>query len=99
MTLDPGPRTTGWLLKRWPAIRARGAARFILLRGVLLWGGAMFIAMSALSAFKLGVDHPRLPLMIAVAALLCAIGGLVWGVLTWTINERLFRTLNSQRTQ
>lgn len=99
MTQDPGPRTSAWLLKRWPAIRARGAARFILLRGVLLWGGVMFIVMSAFSTFRLGVHHPRLPLMIVVAALLCAIGGLVWGVLTWTVNERLFRTLNSHRIQ
>ena len=97
MIQDPGSRTTAWLQKRWPAIHARGAARFILLRGVLLWGGVMFIVMSAFSAFKLGVHHPRLPLMIAVAALLCAVGGLVWGVLTWTINERLFRTLNKHR--
>jgi len=97
MIQDPGPRTSAWLMRRWPAIRARGAARFILLRGLLFWGGCMFVAMSAFSAVKLGLHHPRLSAMIAIAALLCAVGGLVWGALTWTVNERLFRTLDKKR--
>ena len=97
MTTDPGSRTANWLRQRWPAIRARGAMRFILLRGLLFWGGCMFVVMSAFSAYKLGLHHPRLPLMIAISALLSAVGGLVWGVLTWTINERIFRTLDKTR--
>jgi len=36
-------------------------------------------------------------LMVGVAAGVCAVGGLVWGVLTWTINERIFRTLDPNR--
>lgn len=98
MIRDPGPRTNSWLATRWPAVRERGAARFILLRGLLLWGGALFVVMSAFSAFKLGLDHPRLPLMIAIVALLCAVGGLVWGALTWSINERLYKTLMDKRS-
>ena len=98
MISDPGPRTASWLATRWPAIRARGATRFILMRGVLLWGGLVFVAMAAFTAAKLGIHHPRFPLMLAIAALLSAVGGLAWGALTWSINERLFRTLTDKHS-
>ena len=73
--------------ERWPAIRARGLTHFLLVKGMLLWGGAMFVAMGAFSAWRLGLDHPRLPLMLAVTALLCALGGLVWAA-TALLNRR-----------
>ena len=81
--------------KRWPAIRARGFARFLWLRGVVLWGGLMFVLMAALTTYQLGTDNSRLPLVIGLAALLCAIGGAVWAALTWWINERIFRSLKN----
>lgn len=81
--------------ERWPAIRARGLTHFLLVKGMLLWGGAMFVAMGAFSAWRLGLDHPRLPLMLAVTALLCALGGLVWAGTTWWFNERISRSLDS----
>ena len=87
-------RSERWVRERWPAIRAGGFPRFLLLRGLLYWGGLMFVVMGALSAYRLGLHHPRLPLMLGIAAGLCACGGLVWASLTWWINERIFRSLN-----
>ena len=95
MSPDYGIRTERWLRKRWPAIRARGFMRFLLLRGLLCWGGLMFMVMGALSAYRLGLHHPRLPLMFATAAGLCAVGGLAWGGLAWWVNERIFRSLDT----
>ncbi len=90
-------RAQRWVRERWPAIRAQGFARFLLLKGLLLWGGILFVVMVAMTTFQLGIDHPRLPLVIGIAALLCAIGGLVWASLTWWINERIFRSLTSDQ--
>ena len=77
----------------WPAIRAGGMWRFVLLKGVVFWGGLMLAFMAVLMTLQLGPAHPRLPLVLAVAVPLCAIGGLCWGLLTWIFNERLFRAL------
>lgn len=83
--------------ERWPAIRAAGFARFLLLKGVLLRGGVMLAALVIMVTLKLGIEHPRLPLLIALAAVLCAIGGAVWAGLTWWLNERILRSLDTFR--
>ena len=92
--IGPDDRAQRWVRERWPAIRARGFARFVLLKGLLIWGGTMFGFLTALTVYRLGTDNPRLPLVIGLAALLCAIGGVFWAAVTWWGNERIFRSLN-----
>ena len=70
--------------------------RFVLLRGVAFWGGLMLVFMAIVMSVQLGPAHPRLPLVLAVAVPLCAVGGLCWGLLTWTLNERIFRALQQR---
>jgi hypothetical protein len=94
---DHTQRTQRWILQRWPAIRAQGFTRFLLLRGLATWGGLMFVAMALVVTLQLGTDHPRLPLLIAIAAALCAFGGVFWAAATWWINERLYRTMRGAR--
>ena len=67
--------------------------RFVLRKGVAFWGGLMFVAMVVMMLLQFGPSHPRLPLLLAVALPLCAIGGLCWGLLTWMFNERIHRAL------
>ncbi len=95
--IDYGKPTTRWLGNRWPAIRAKGMAHFVLMRGLLFWGGLMFAFSFALTWAKFGPEHPRFGLLLGVSAGLSAVGGLAWGVLTWTINERIFRNLEQDR--
>ena len=38
---DYGPRAERWVAEKWPAIRAGGLWRFVLLKGVAFWGGLM----------------------------------------------------------
>ena len=90
---DYGSRTERWVAGRWPAIRARGMWRFVLLKGVAFWGGAIFLFMAVMMLIQFGISHPRFPLLMAVALPLCAIGGLGWGLLTWYFNERVHRAL------
>jgi hypothetical protein len=93
---DLGPRNERWIRERWPAIRAHGLARFLLVRGVLTWGGIMAVAVAIMVTLRLGMDHPRLPLLLVIAVPMCAVGGLIWAALTWWINERLFHSLTSE---
>lgn len=94
---DYGNATNTWLARRWPAIRAKGMVHFVLMRGLLFWGGLMFVFSVAMTWVKFGPEHPRFALLLGVSAGLCSVGGLVWGVLTWAINERIFRNLNPHR--
>ena len=95
--IDYGSRTERWIGRRWPTIRAKGMAHFVLVRGLLLWGGLMFALSVAMTWVKFGPQHPRFGLLLGVAAGLCLVGGLLWGLLTWTINERIFRNINPHR--
>lgn len=93
-----GDWTKTWVARRWPAIRAKGRAHFLLVRGMLAWGGAMFVvALIALWLTRASLRHP-LPEMIAVAFALCAISGIVWGAVTWHSNEKIFRQLPSSKS-
>jgi prolipoprotein diacylglyceryltransferase len=92
-----GSRAERWIATRWPAIRARGMRRFVLVKGVAFWGGLMFAFLAAMMLIQFGPAHPRFPLLMAVALPLCAIGGLAWGLLTWFFNERVYRALQNSR--
>ena len=93
---DYGSRAERWVAEKWPAIRAGGMWRFVLLKGVAFWGGLMLAFMAVMMLVQLGIDHPRLPLVLAVAVPLCAFGGLCWGLLTWIFNERIHRALQQR---
>jgi hypothetical protein len=94
--VNPAQRTELRIRERWPAIRARGFVRFVLVRGLLAYGGIMAMVVAVMVTLTLGTEHPRLPMLLGLAIPLCAIGGLLWGALTWWVNERLFRSLTSR---
>ncbi|GAB3383743.1 hypothetical protein [Lysobacter fragariae] len=94
---DHGSYATSWIARRWPAIRARGPLRFLLVQGLLRWGGLMFLGSLAMVWITFGPAHPRFGLLLGVAAVLCAVGSLFWAALTWLINERIYRTLENKR--
>ena len=76
----------------WERLRTRGAIHFVVIRGVLAWGGPMF-AFFTLAPILIGFPSairftPELVLKIGV---ICVTGGLAWGTLTWYVNEFLYR--------
>ena len=71
--------------------------RFVLVRGLLTWGGAMFALTAGMVWLKLGVGNPQFGLLMGLAALLSAVGGTFWGAITWALNERIYRSLPSSK--
>lgn len=81
-------------LQQWTATRVRGRVRYILLRGVMLWGGLMGLGMSIGWWLAYGWSDRLLHL---IAFLLVSFGGsgYVAGSSLWKSNERRFRELTA----
>lgn len=78
------------VLEKWQQTRALGMKRFILMNGVLSWGMPMFVVMTF---FVRRADLS--PTMIAISALVWAIGGALFGATMWFIAERQYRKATS----
>ena len=84
--------TTG-SLKRWEGQRTKGFLRFIFFKGVLLFGGLMYIAISVLFFVQKWGTLPLVPNtgggpLLGVVMFIAV--GLAWGALTWLIAERAY---------
>jgi hypothetical protein len=78
----------------WEILRRRGLVYFLFVRGVLRWGGFMFV-FSVLMTL-IGVFHRDLfPSALLRTASTCVMGGLAWGATTWCCNEWLYRRHDS----
>jgi hypothetical protein len=80
--------------QKWHRMRARGIAHFVLVRGVLAWGGSMFVffvlfwAVFAAPFFGAHIYWPNFILEVGVVFLAA---GVLWGISTWRTCERLYR--------
>ena len=71
--------------ERWAKTRAKGFWRFVLFNGVVVWGGVMTLFLGVLMPY---LNHTSRSLPLAAAV--CLSGGLLWGVLTWLLSERMY---------
>jgi NhaP-type Na+/H+ or K+/H+ antiporter len=82
---------------RWKDIRAKGQWHYVIWRGVIGWGvpfGVFFILVRVvLPWFSQSPEYQQGDLVakIAIAAVLCLIGGLGFGILTWSLIEREYQ--------
>ena len=76
-------------LQRWEKTRQRGKWKFILFNGVLCWGAPMFFVMTFFVNRR--ADRPLTPEILAVSAVLWALGGFLFGLTIWTISERRYQ--------
>jgi len=90
----PADRGFPWWYPRrshdaWSRVRRKGALRFVLFNGVLLYGGLMFLIAGVLAPLA---RHPGgLTLArVALGAVVWGGAGLAWGALTWHFSERNF---------
>ncbi len=77
---------------KWERTRAEGMWRFVLLYGVLLWGGFMLITFCAYRFFVRGLrflDELSFLVLIFLAA------GFLFGLATWLIGEYKYRKSSS----
>ena len=85
----------------WEKIRANGWLRFTLWYGLALFGGVLFVLIGGfitLLAWLQG-QLPSLIPQLVVIALICLLGGLICGLLTWIMEEKLytkFKKIHSQ---
>jgi hypothetical protein len=73
-------------LETWRETRKQGALRYVLVRGVLSYGVPMFVVMTFL--MRRGDIDAK---FIALSAVLWGLGGAVFGIAMWAVQERLFR--------
>ena len=78
-------------MAKWARFRGMGRGRFVLQFGVLFWGGLMFLAMGlGFTAMMIG-KQAFSPSILLLNACVWASGGVLFGLLTWHANEKLFR--------
>jgi ribose/xylose/arabinose/galactoside ABC-type transport system permease subunit len=91
------PITLAVRRRSWIETRQIGKTRFILTRGVLLFGGFMFLANTVCGYFLQGIRHPFSPTKMLIAAIVYPLVGLLSGTITWSQNERLLATQQEDR--
>ncbi|MGA2085655.1 MAG: hypothetical protein ABSG60_09075 [Terracidiphilus sp.] len=73
---------------KWEKQRKHGKRSFIVYRGVLKWGGTMFI-LTTITSFVLRRD--TLNWLLVVSTLIaCPLAGYIWARCTWFVNENRF---------
>lgn len=82
-------------LHRWEKTRSKGKRHFVLWRGVIFWGGFMFVIMQLWQFGFWYYRYHSAPPAITAYLLLCAIGypigGWWWGNTVWTMTERSYQ--------
>ncbi len=94
------PIKTDW--SSWGKIRRKGALHFILVRGVLGWGGIMLLIFGPLT-WLLILQFPRAAAQVSRSEILqfvlfFVLMGLLWGIVTWVASEIAYRRRRKNRT-
>ncbi|MGL4576318.1 MAG: hypothetical protein ACRCV9_16160 [Burkholderiaceae bacterium] len=72
-------------LRKWEQLRSKGAARYILVYGVLFWGLGTAVLFSALMV-ALGTPAKIIP----IALVTFPVFGVVWGAAMWKFSEAAY---------
>ena len=74
---------------RWEYVRAGGRAKFVWLKGVLLWGAATGVCVTVFAA---GVTGPAgLARVAPASAVVFPVAGYFYGRWVWRVNEAAYR--------
>ena len=77
-------------LARWREQRKQGRTQFVLRTGMLAYGLPMFALLTFILPLMRGRAIPS-PLLIAISAVLWTLGGAIFGVVLWAVNERNYK--------
>jgi hypothetical protein len=94
-------------LAYWERLRQKGLGRFILKNGILVTGGLLFIVFGLITViiwFRQVNALPLTPLswaflagQLIFVALVCLIFGIINSLITWAVEERLYRKYKSKK--
>src|SRR5262249_8159751 len=76
-------------IQRWEETRKKGKANYILVNGLLAWGLPMFVIMTFFVLRK--KDEPLRLDLVAISAVLWGLGGISFGLATWTMSEKKYQ--------
>jgi hypothetical protein len=80
---------------KWEKKRKYGRRSFILYRGVLKWGGIMFVLTTITNVLA---RHKHLSWILVVSTLIaCPLAGYVWARCVWYVNERRYAGAGKQQ--
>jgi hypothetical protein len=90
----------------WEKIRQRGLGKFIVRYGMLITGGLLFIVFGLLTFFvwlrqAWGTQVTASSLVFLIGqlvfvALVCLLGGIINSLITWVVEEKLYRKYKAQ---
>jgi uncharacterized membrane protein len=77
----------------WEKIRSKGLLRFILVYGLALFGGIMFIVLGGAATLIRWNTAQTASLIseLVIIAMICLSGGLVNSLVTWVVEEKLYQ--------
>jgi len=87
--------------EKWLTTRIRGKSHFVWVRGVLAYGGIMFVFFTIfqhIMASKYeGVNVADASIsIILINAVIWTVGGYMWGTGAWNLSERKFKEYNDR---
>lgn len=82
-------------IKRWEARRKLGKEKFILLYGVILWGGSAGTIATLIDCWRRGFSVSKL----LIAAIIWPVGGWFVGSIMWSKSEEKYRRFTAMRDQ
>jgi hypothetical protein len=81
--------------KVWEKKRRRGKQSFIVYRGVLKWGGIMFVLTTITNVFA---HHGKPDWIFEISSLIaCPFAGYLWARSMWHVNENRFQGAGKQQ--
>lgn len=88
------PRFPWWYPRKshdaWSRVREKGRWRFVLVNGVGMYGGLMFLTIGLFWPWLVNPGQDLTADRIALSAVVWASAGVAWGALTWYFSERNF---------
>jgi hypothetical protein len=91
-------------IAQWEKIRRKGLPHFILWYGVQLFGGVLFILLGVAALFVWArtslethvTNFSSLGLELLFVAAMCLIGGVINSLLTWSMEENIYRKITKR---
>ena len=79
----------------WEKTRIQGKRHFVLWRGVIFWGGFMFVFMQLWQYvfwyYRYHSAPPAMGAYLLISAIVYPIGGWWWGNIIWAMTERSYQ--------